>query len=41
MQEDKEGCKKNIIRAEGEQMTAAPTKHHEVEQEETSGGEEE
>ena len=34
MQEDQKGCKKNNIRAEGEQTTAARTKH-EGEEEDT------
>ena len=35
MQEDQKGCKKNNIRAEGEQTTAARTKQHEDEEEDT------
>ena len=35
MQEDQKGCKKNNIRVEEEQTTAARTKHHEGEEEDT------
>ena len=35
MQEDQKGCKKNNIRAEEEQITAAQAKHHEDEEEDT------
>ena len=35
MQEDQKGCKKNNIRAEEEQITAARAKQHEDEEEDT------
>ena len=35
MQEDQKGCKKNNIRAEEEQITAARTKQHEGDEEDT------
>ena len=35
MQEDQKGCKKNNIRAEEEQITAARAKQHEDEKEDT------
>ena len=38
IQEDQKGCKKNNIRAEEEQITAARTKQHEHEEEDTGIG---
>ena len=35
MQEDQKGCKRNNIRAEEEQITAARAKHHEYEEKDT------
>ena len=35
MEEGQKGCKKNTIRVEGEQITAARTKQHEDEEEDT------
>ena len=35
IQEDQKGCKKNNIRAEEEQITAARAKHHEYEEKDT------